>query len=346
MNLIDIYVTEVGNQLNRKNRSDIEAEIRSTLQDMLDERSMKTGKAVDDELILEILQELGSPEKVASSYHGERYLIGPRLFPSFIKVVQIVLPILGVLVLVGVGFSLSRSQPTLGSVLGIIGQALNRIFGAMISAIGSITIIFALLEKFVPDLKAKQTQWDAHTLLKISPPDRIMLPELMVELFFSGLAILIFNFFPKVIGFTPSLNGVVEGGNWQDVTFIPILSDAFFRYIPWLTAIWILNIILVGILVQRSRWEVWTRWIAVFIKALGIGVAIVMLLGPSLVAVDVSTLVATGIHTTSTAQLLVTLVNQAVRLGLILAIFFGSVDLIKLIIRIFRGKSFVLEGNK
>ncbi len=37
MNLIDIYVSEVGRQLNQKNRSDIEAEIRSTLQDMLDE---------------------------------------------------------------------------------------------------------------------------------------------------------------------------------------------------------------------------------------------------------------------------------------------------------------------
>jgi len=42
-NLIDNYVSEVGRRLPRKTRSDIEAEIRSILQDMLDERSQKTG---------------------------------------------------------------------------------------------------------------------------------------------------------------------------------------------------------------------------------------------------------------------------------------------------------------
>jgi uncharacterized protein (UPF0216 family) len=39
MNLIDKYITEVGKHLPRKNRADIEAEIRSTLEDMLEERS-------------------------------------------------------------------------------------------------------------------------------------------------------------------------------------------------------------------------------------------------------------------------------------------------------------------
>ncbi len=38
MNLIDRYIAEVGKHLPRKNRADIEAEIRSTLEDMLDER--------------------------------------------------------------------------------------------------------------------------------------------------------------------------------------------------------------------------------------------------------------------------------------------------------------------
>ena len=67
-NLIETYVSEVGRQLPQKNRADIEAEIRSVLQDMLDERSKQTGRTIDNDLILEVLQEYGSPEKIAVSY--------------------------------------------------------------------------------------------------------------------------------------------------------------------------------------------------------------------------------------------------------------------------------------
>jgi uncharacterized protein (UPF0216 family) len=44
MNLIDKYIAEVGKHLPRRNRSDIEAEIRSTLEDMLDERKQATAR--------------------------------------------------------------------------------------------------------------------------------------------------------------------------------------------------------------------------------------------------------------------------------------------------------------
>ena len=38
MNLIDRYIAEVGRHLPEKDRSDIEAEIRSMMEDMLEER--------------------------------------------------------------------------------------------------------------------------------------------------------------------------------------------------------------------------------------------------------------------------------------------------------------------
>ena len=100
-NLMDTYASEVGRRLPRKTRSDIQAEIRSILQDMLEERSRKTGKPVDDEMTLDILKEYGSPEKVAATYLGERYLIGPRLYPMFMLVMRIVLIVTGVLAAIG-----------------------------------------------------------------------------------------------------------------------------------------------------------------------------------------------------------------------------------------------------
>ena len=93
MKLIDIYISEVGKHLPRKSRLDIQEEIRSALQDLLEDRSQQSGRPIDDDLIVEVLKEYGSPEKVAASYLPERYLIGPQLFPAFLKTVQIVLPI-------------------------------------------------------------------------------------------------------------------------------------------------------------------------------------------------------------------------------------------------------------
>src|SRR5512147_1988535 len=90
MNLIDKYIAEVGKHLPRKNRADIEAEIRSTLEDMLEEWSQGKGSA-DEAMVLEILKEYGSPREVAAKYKTHQYLIGPRLFPTFEMVLRIVL---------------------------------------------------------------------------------------------------------------------------------------------------------------------------------------------------------------------------------------------------------------
>jgi len=347
-NLIETYVSEVGRQLHQKNRPDIEAEIRSVLQDMLDERSKQTGRTIDNDLILEVLQEYGSPEKIAVSYQGERFLIGPRLYPTFIKVIQIVLPIMGVLALIGLGVSLARPEANAEVIFGTTvqanveffvktsAQAISNFLGSMISALGSITLIFALLERFIPDLKAKEARWDASSLFKISPPDRIKPAELIVEIFFSGLAIMIFNFFPQIVGFTPSLNSVVETGTWQSIPFFPLLSEAFLHYIPFLTGLWALTIVLDGILIQRGHWEVWSRWFAVGAKILGLSIAIFMLTGPSLIAATGDTL---NLVDPGAADILVTLMNVGVRLGLALAILFGGLDLIKILIRLFRSNA-------
>src|SRR5687768_7406766 len=93
MNLIDKYIAEVGKHLPRQQRRDIEAEIRSTLEDMLEERKQAQGTA-DDTMVIELLKEYGAPRKVAESYTGPRYLIGPRMYPIFELVTRIVVTVL------------------------------------------------------------------------------------------------------------------------------------------------------------------------------------------------------------------------------------------------------------
>ncbi len=65
MELIDRYVYEVGRHLPRKDRSDIQVELQSTLVDTLEDR-VEGDPSQED--VVALLKEFGSPQKVAASY--------------------------------------------------------------------------------------------------------------------------------------------------------------------------------------------------------------------------------------------------------------------------------------
>ena len=175
-NLIDTYVSEVGRRLSSKSRADIEAEIRSILQDMLDERSQKTGKPVDEETILEVLKAYGSPEKVAGTYLGDRYLIGPRLYPTFILVLRILLPVIGILGAIGLGIAIYPAIGNAQNAFETIVRGVANLGVALIIALGNVVLIFAILEWALfragakIDVKGlpKEKEWDPRSLTKLS----------------------------------------------------------------------------------------------------------------------------------------------------------------------------------
>src|SRR5512140_994330 len=131
MNLIDKYTAEVGKHLPRKNRADIEAEIRSTLEDMLEERKPAQG-TLDEAAVIELLKEYGAPRKVAESYAGPRYLIGPRIYPFFEMVTRIVLLVLLAIGIVGLGISLSTSSLTGPEFLKTLGTSILGLLSGVI----------------------------------------------------------------------------------------------------------------------------------------------------------------------------------------------------------------------
>src|SRR4030042_4186594 len=106
--LVDRYLTAVNDNLPAKLRKDTVPEIRSLIQDALDDRSKAEGRAIDDEMMAAVLMEFGPPEKIVSPYLPEKYLIGPRLYPTFIQVLRIALPIIGVLVLAAYWIGMSQ----------------------------------------------------------------------------------------------------------------------------------------------------------------------------------------------------------------------------------------------
>ncbi len=68
MELIERYIYQVGKRLPFKNRADIVSELRSSLEDQLDARA---DSEPSDARVIELLNEMGSPESVAASYFPE-----------------------------------------------------------------------------------------------------------------------------------------------------------------------------------------------------------------------------------------------------------------------------------
>ena len=278
MEMIDRYAAEVGRNLPEKMRPDIERELRSILEDMLDDRGKAEGRAPDEAMVVQMLKEYGPPSKVAESYHAPRYLIGPRIYPLYIMIIKIVLPVLAVLMVVLFGFSVSRSSLDLAGMGRVLAELIGSFIQAAITFFGAITLAFALTERFNPDLKDFELDkdWDPRKLKPVvTQPDAIKTSEVVFETVFSLIGILIFTVYISRVGLYFFSDEVA--------VFIPILTDAFKAYIPWLVGLWGLGIAKNIILLGQGHWTPATRWFSIALHAANAVLAAIILQGPPIV---------------------------------------------------------------
>jgi hypothetical protein len=323
MNLIERYVSEIGKKLPRKSRADIETEIRSTLEDMLEERSAKAGRPADDEMIRELLKEYGAPDKVAATYLPEQYLIGPKLFPIFLLVLKIVGTVLIVLTIIGTGIKIGVDGLNGQAAALLIGRYLLEFISSLIAAFGNIVLVFAIIERVMPKAEYENElhgDWDPAELSKDPDPDEVRPWEPIVTIAFTLLGLLVFNFYPQILGIYFTSNDVP--------VFIPVLSDAFFRMLPWINVTWLLNVGLYALLLRQGRWTPATRWFEIALKVAGIVIAYALLKGPSILALDVDALLKASIEP-SAAALLVNMISQIVTIALAIAIIVGGIEIVK-----------------
>lgn len=326
MKLIDRYVAEVSrNLLFVKGRQDIEKELRSTLEDMLEERAQNSGKPADEAAEIELLKEYGSPQKVAETYNPHPYLIGPRMFPFFTAVLKIVFLAVTFGLTVATTIEIITLSPmTTVEVLSAIGKGLMNIFSACIGAFGNVALIFALIERFAPasDFKMeKEKEWDPASLMKEPEPQDVKTWEPILAIVFIFIALSIFNFNRQLIGIY-----FLQGTEWK---VLPLLSNAFFRWLPLINIGWVAEIFLNGMLLRSGRWDTSTRLVSIGIKIFQIVIIALLLTGPSILAITPDTLLKGGIPDAESAQTLSTMAQTGIRIVLGLAIFGTVVDIIK-----------------
>jgi hypothetical protein len=287
MNLIDKYIVEVGKHLPRKNRADIEAEIRSTLEDMLDERTQGKGPA-DEATVIALLKEYGSPREVAATYKTHEYLIGPRLFPIFEMVLRIVLIVVASVSIIGLAVSLAKTGLTGPEFMAAIGQWLGGLISGLIAAFGNIALIFAIIErtqaaeKFEKEFK----DWDPAELKKEPGPDQVDHADHIATIIFTVLGLVVLNIYPNLLSIRYSVDGT-----W---TMIPILTEAFFRFLPWINIMGLIQIVFHGYMVSQRDWTSMTRGFGILVDISGMALAVVILRTSGILGITAAQLDAIG----------------------------------------------------
>jgi len=329
MNLIDKYIAEVGKHLPRKQRADIEAEIRSTLEDMLEERQQADG-TVSEAQVIELLKEYGAPRDVADSYVGPHYLIGPRVYPTFELVTRIVLIVLFGIALAGLGLGLAKSSLSGPEFLKTVGESALGLFGGLITAFGNIVLVFAILERVLPAKEFEEEEkWDPSELAREPDPDRVKFGEQIFETFFLVVFLVIFNLYPGVIGI-----GFFNENDWVFIS--PILTEAFFSYLPWLNILILLQLGFNIILLRRGWWNTGLRVSNIVLELAGIALAVAMLRGPDLVSLTPAQLAGTPLE--ESAQLFVTLANIIPILVLTIVIIVSSIEVAQMVYKIMKSR--------
>lgn len=183
MSLIDRYVAEVGRYLPEKDRSDIENEIRTMVDDMIEERGRSA--AENEKVVAETLEQIGDPKLLAAKYAPpKRYLIGPEWYEGYIIVLQrilfMALPIVAV-----VTFVLALSNSPL-DFIGAVGDAVGSAFSVGTQILFWVTLVFVLLDRSgeKPDdlPKPGSRQWTVNHLPAVPSRRQISVAETVMNI--------------------------------------------------------------------------------------------------------------------------------------------------------------------
>jgi hypothetical protein len=252
-NLINRYLYTLGTYLPESSKEDILKEVETNIYDSLEQQTPEEGQ-VNDQAIEAALRAMGHPRKLALEYAPDHQVLFPaKYLDTYWLVIQIVFIAFALASAIG-HFISSR-------VLGNPGLLVSTIVGSLwqsaISAVGVVTIIFLIIGKVSREtvgkaqspLRSEQDQWSLDDLKDApSKANQISRIEIAIESFFMlfGLAWLL-QLLP-----TTFVSDRVQIF-WFDVSWIQ-------PYIPYLSGLLILSLVVNVILLVLGQWHKFTRW--------------------------------------------------------------------------------------
>lgn len=189
MSLVDRYVAEVGRHLPGEQRADIEAEIRSNLEDMIADSGAENTAAV--------LKKFGDPELLAQKYTQKKnYLIGRHWYEVYVEVLKRVLSVaLPVSLTVWFFIKFAENSDNLNQVLI---QSAGSTFNIGIHIWFWITAVFVFLEhsNMSPvELGGGAREWSPELLPQLPKPRQISIGEGITDIIMTlgGIGLVAFS---------------------------------------------------------------------------------------------------------------------------------------------------------
>ena len=285
VDLIERYVAAVGRELPKTMRGDVENELRSSLLDMLEDRLVKGSNLSEEQIILEILQSMDPPKRMARRYTGVKSLIGAGIYPAFVMTTRITMIVLGVVYLAGV---------LVGFVNIPSGRLLDELWGSLaglgisaLSTFGSLVLIFILLERFVLGGKEPEsTKWDPQSLPGVAPTDLVRPFGAVMKIVFSLALIVLIDVFPQWVGVN-----YYRDGQWNH---IPALTERFSTFLLPIHILVVAVIVFNLYLLRRGNWDQRLRWIQFTLTLFQLVLVLAMIRGAAVWEVNAARMVPVG----------------------------------------------------
>lgn len=200
--LVERYIHQVGRYLPPQERTEVEAELRSLIQDQLDDRFGAAPSSAD---ISAVLTELGDPRHMAASYGSQQYLVGPDLYPTMMQVLRFGwLRIPALVVILDVVAALASDER--GTVFGLFFETMWAAASATALFSGVVVLVFALMQRQGVELSRPQPVFNPRDLPAIDDPAAIDRFGLAIMMAFAAFWVLVMAYFLHVGGLTLRFN--------------------------------------------------------------------------------------------------------------------------------------------
>ncbi len=333
MEIIKKYIYAIQRRLPTASKDDITKEITSLIYDELEGKFGKKDEYTNSE-VEEVLKEMGHPREVAGRYRGDKQLlIGPEIYPVYKMVLAIAAGSVTLGLVISYIVKIVNQAVTQAATLRVFlmgfGELLSSLFSSLLALVGSITIIFALIQHF-----GKIGSEDVNIYDDWKPSDLPDLPEEkdrvhragpIIAMCFIAFGFAILNYYVAAgnIPFVSSLD--------SDVVVLPVFSiDALSRYLPFWNLSLGLSFAMQIILFVQGKWSLGTRLFEIGISLLGIAILAAMINGPMIISLQ-------GIIHEFGAQGWMESVNKTyyivLKVAMGFAIFGVVVDIIKLVVQ-------------
>lgn len=235
------YLAAATRTVPERNRADLRAELQASIADAIEARTDNGEDPATAEHA--VLTGLGDPDRLAAGYADRRqYLIGPDLYPDWVRLLKLLLWIVLPVAVVGI-IARAATGATGGE---LIGATVTSMLTVGVHVAFWTTLIFVILDR--TGVRSPSTPWTVEQLPDVRPEGAVARTDLVATLIF--LAIMIGAvLWDRFIGF------VQVGGQG-----VPVLDPAL-----WPAWIGVLLAILAAetafaIVLYRNRW--WTPVLA------------------------------------------------------------------------------------